>query len=760
MTASSLLPLSLSSNARIKGTVIDEKGDALKYARVVAYSKDSIATETTTTGENGLFNLNNSDIAFLHVSSFGYRQKTVEVTSVDTVCNIRLQPQENALKEVVINGRQPDVKLRGNSLVIPISGTYLEKYANADELLGRLPTVSGYNGNFQVFGRGTPMIYINGRKMTSSTQLTQIEASNIKEVRIISNPGAKYDAEVRSVIEITTKKPFGEGLSISATTRERIANYFSSFQSITLNYRTGGLDIELSGMFWKDRMKFGTDAEKTIYLPSVVTDRLWQTVKNLQTNSLCMLRINYQISPQHMLGAYYRAFWNKTDISYRNRSEVVEDNDTVDVVRNLGQDISRSYPTHSANLYYNGKIGNIELNSDIDCYFSSPRSLKTNDERSEYSGNRFNSYGSFSSSRMWAYKLASSYSVRKSKIEVGIEYTDSKVDMATSSHDQYLPSGDNSIRESNLSVFGQYGLSLADGLDISAGIRYQHTDHKYTDNNTDTQYRRLDNVFPSASLSYRKEKVSASLSYSSAFNQPSYSRLDGNLMYVNRFLYKKGNPNLRNSKFSSMEIMVAYSPAFLRMSYVRQNDPILFFTEILDADKNICLSTYTNGPERKALDVIGGVTIRGKSWNLSPNLGIEKQWFKMRFRDAIMSFGKPRVSMNVNGSLTLPYGIWLMGDFSFQSKGNVRNLHLRSAGVLNLTLYKAFLKGNLSVWLAGRDLFDGQSSRQVIYSGDVRSASHEKMYMRSFEITVRYNFNVPRSKYKGRGAGESEKSRL
>lgn len=760
MTASSLFPLSISSNARIKGTVIDEKGDALKYARVVAYSRDSIATETTTTGENGLFNLNNSDIAFLHVSSFGYRQKIVEVTSVDTVCNIRLQPQENALKEVVINGRQPDVKLRGNSLVIPISGTYLEKYANADELLGRLPTVSGYNGNFQVFGRGTPMIYINGRKMTSSTQLTQIEASNIKEVRIISNPGAKYDAEVRSVIEITTKKPFGEGLSISATTRERIANYFSSFQSITLNYRTGGLDIELSGMFWKDRMKFGTDAEKTIYLPSVVTDRLWQTVKNLQTNSLCMLRINYQISRQHMLGAYYRAFWNKTDISYRNRSEVVEDNDTVDVVRNLGQDISRSYPTHSANLYYNGKIGNIELNSDIDCYFSSPRSLKTNDERSEYSENRFNSYGSFSSSRMWAYKLASSYSVRKSKIEVGIEYTDSKVDMATSSHDQYLPSGNNSIRESNISVFGQYGLSLADGLDLSAGIRYQHTDHKYTDNNTDTRYRRQDNVFPSASLSYRKGKVSASLSYSSAFNQPSYSRLDGNLMYVNRFLYKKGNPNLRNSKFSSMEIMVAYSPAFLRMSYVRQNDPILFFTEILDSDKNICLSTYTNGPERKAFDMTGGVTIRGKSWSLSPNLGIEKQWFKMRFRDAMMSFGKPRVSMNVNGSLTLPYGIWLMGDFSFQSKGNVRNLHLRSAGVLNLTLYKAFLKGNLSVWLAGRDLFDGQSSRQVIYSGDVRSASHEKMYMRSFEITVRYNFNVPRSKYKGRGAGESEKSRL
>lgn len=760
MTASSLLPLSLSSNARIKGTVIDEKGDALKYAHVVAYSRDSIATETTTTGENGLFNLNNSDIAFLHVSSFGYRQKIVEVTSVDTVCNIRLQPQENALKEVVINGRQPDVKLRGNSLVIPISGTYLEKYANAEELLGRLPTVSGYNGYFQVFGRGTPMIYINGRKMTSSTQLTQIEASNIKEVRIISNPGAKYDAEVRSVIEITTKKPFGEGLSISATTRERIANYFSSFQSITLNYRTGGLDIELSGMFWKDRMKFGTDAEKTIYLPSVVTDRLWQTVKNLQTNSLCMLRINYQISPQHMLGAYYRAFWNKTDISYRNRSEVVEDNDTVDVVRNLGQDISRSYPTHSANLYYNGKIGNIELNSDIDCYFSSPRSLKTNDERSEYSENRFNSYGSFSSSRMWAYKLASSYSVRKSKIEVGIEYTDSKVDMATSSHDQYLPSGDNSIRESNLSVFGQYGLSLADGLDLSAGMRYQHTDHKYTDNNTNTRYRRQDNVFPSASLSYRKEKVSASLSYSSAFNQPSYSRLDGNLMYVNRFLYKKGNPNLRNSKFSSMEIMVAYSPAFLRMSYVRQNDPILFFTEILDTDKNICLSTYTNGPERKAFDMTGGVTIRGKSWSLSPNLGIEKQWFKMRFRDAMMSFGKPRVSMNVNGSLTLPYGIWLMGDFSFQSKGNVRNLYLRSAGVLNLTLYKAFLKGNLSVWLAGRDLFDGQSSRQVIYSGDIRSASHEKMYMRSFEITVRYNFNVPRSKYKGRGAGESEKSRL
>lgn len=88
-------------------------------------------------------------------------------------------------------------------------------------------------------------IYINGRKMQDQMELQRLQPNDIKKIEVINNPGARYDANVKSVIRITTKKPQGEGFSFDNKTTFRVNEdkRLSSYESFLTNYRKGGLDV-------------------------------------------------------------------------------------------------------------------------------------------------------------------------------------------------------------------------------------------------------------------------------------------------------------------------------------------------------------------------------------------------------------------------------------------------------------------------------------------------------------------------------------
>ena len=60
-------------------------------------------------------------------------------------------------------------------------------------LFDKIPNVSVKNGAVKVFGRGTPVVYINGRKVRDNAELDQLASDNINSVEVINNPGARYD---------------------------------------------------------------------------------------------------------------------------------------------------------------------------------------------------------------------------------------------------------------------------------------------------------------------------------------------------------------------------------------------------------------------------------------------------------------------------------------------------------------------------------------------------------------------------------------
>ena len=139
--------------------------------------------------------------------------------------------------------RRPITRVEGDALVTSIKGTILEYLGNANDVLGRLPRIVTTSKGIAVFGKGKPLVYINGRKVNNDNLLEQLKSNKIKKVEVVMNPGARYNATVNAVIRITAERAPGEGLAFDSTTKLNYCDYLNGSEIINANYRLDKLDI-------------------------------------------------------------------------------------------------------------------------------------------------------------------------------------------------------------------------------------------------------------------------------------------------------------------------------------------------------------------------------------------------------------------------------------------------------------------------------------------------------------------------------------
>ena len=197
---------------RYKGTIIDEQGQPIAYANIALLSpQDSTLISGGVSNESGLFVIPCEQHPVLaRISYVGY--KTIyKICSQSEVGVIRLQVDNYALKGVTVKGHVPQYQMGSEGLVTNVENTILSKLGTGEDVLTHVPGITKKDGYFEVFGKGAPLIYINGRLMRDASELDQLKSENIKSVELITNPGAKYDASVKAVVKIRTKAAQGEG---------------------------------------------------------------------------------------------------------------------------------------------------------------------------------------------------------------------------------------------------------------------------------------------------------------------------------------------------------------------------------------------------------------------------------------------------------------------------------------------------------------------------------------------------------------------
>ncbi|MBR6279551.1 MAG: carboxypeptidase-like regulatory domain-containing protein, partial [Bacteroidales bacterium] len=190
----------------ITGVVFSENNSPVSFANAVLMAADSSFVSGTITDENGKFSIaKNPKAKFLTVSCLGYETKILSVN--DTFEKIVLKVSDTELEEVTVSAGLPKTRIKDGAMVTDVQNTLLTKVGSTERMLGKIPGVIRTNDGFEVFGKGKPEIYINGVKMRDNNELESISPENIKNVEVITNPGAQYDAEVKAVIRITTLKP-------------------------------------------------------------------------------------------------------------------------------------------------------------------------------------------------------------------------------------------------------------------------------------------------------------------------------------------------------------------------------------------------------------------------------------------------------------------------------------------------------------------------------------------------------------------------
>ena len=753
----------------LTGTIIDENRQPVAYANIyLLHPSDSTVIGGGVSNEAGVFVIPyEQPTVLVRISYVGY--KTVyRLCNNEQVGTIQMKPETMTIKGVVVTGERPKVQLQGNSLVMNVEGTAMERMGTAEDVLSRVPTISKKGEAFEILGKGVPLIYLNNRKLTDLQELKNIQSDNIKSVEVIQNPGARYDASVNAVIIIHTKRTTGEGLGVELSSWSRKGHGFANNERINLTYRTGKVEL-FANLFGAYNKRW----EKGEFEQTVFADTLW-VITNKQKDKVYnpflegRFGFNYQLDDNNSFGGFYQNTYDYVKTWSDYDDDLLANGSMYDHLQNSSVNRAEGAPKHQVNLYYTGKIGKLAIDFNADYTYRNQRNRNQQQELSdEYDDRDVNTYA-LTRSRLMAEKLFVTHPIGKGQIQLGEEYTNTRWNSSFENEEGYIANSNNEQHEQAIAPFVELRQQVG-RFRLSAGLRYEHVESEYFVGGTrrDDQSRTYDEFFPSVSLSTSVKNLQLSFSYAKRTTRPSYWQLSSDVVYENRLNLQTGNPYLKPVKYHNINTMAMWKWLYLNVNFSHCVDPILYTAGSLENDSKVNLVTHKNYDHADWLIVTLGAQKNIKmahevTWTPQYNISLMKPWLKADFLGEQKSFSQPMLSLQLGNIVTFPYNWLVQADFNMHTHGNSgANANFDCTNpIFSLSVSKDFFKRRLNIKLSGNDLFNGAINRFTLYSNRMMFRKMEDNDSRCVTLSLRYRFNVTPSKYKGTGAGNAEKNRL
>src|SRR5205085_165276 len=111
------------------------------------------------------------------------------------------------------------------------------------------------------------------------TLLKSMNANQLDQIEIMTNPPAKYDAAGNAgIINIKTKKNRQTGFNGSATASYSQGKYWRTSESLNLNYRNGKLNAFMNYSFYKNNSFQELSIHRTYRKADKTVDALFDQV--------------------------------------------------------------------------------------------------------------------------------------------------------------------------------------------------------------------------------------------------------------------------------------------------------------------------------------------------------------------------------------------------------------------------------------------------------------------------------------------------
>ena len=758
-----VLPLNASAQS-LKGKVVDENNEPLAYANVMLQKADSTYLSGTMTDTLGMFILTPDPAAsMLHVSFIGYETYLAPVKGTD-FGTIKMSPDTEMLGKAIVKGYLPKTVIKGDAFVTPVENSVLAEAGSAGDVLKKLPGVITKDGGYEVIGKGTPIIYINGRLLRDNSELEQLSSREIKSVDVVQNPGARYDATVKAVIRIQTIKRVGDGFGFDVSSKWAQSKYTNLNEVLNMNYRHNGLDFFASAAYSDSEYFQDTDLYQTLKSKQLLETEQKGHLESRTKAFNPTVGLNWQIAERHSVGVRYRpTFILGTSSMQDFKTSASLDGLLDDQINTVADGHSDPSQTHEMNIYYNGTAGKLNIDFNADFHDSRTNNFQTYNEASTHQDDRILNTVSNTHNRLYASKLTLTYPIFGGILTAGSEYSNTtRYDEYTNS-EGYIPSAYTTIKESETSAYAEYVYPLPFGS-LTAGLRYEHIGFDYYENEVlkQEQSRTYDNLYPNASFAAVAGPFQFLLSYSAKTTRPHYSYLTNSLIYIDRYSMQQGNPLLRPEMNHDASLAVVWKFIQAGVSYQVVKNAILHQETVPKDMDNVILIYYDNFDRKiPTMQAMIAAAPTFGIWHPRLTLALVKQWLTMDSIDGTINLDQPLPVVQFSNTLVLPKGFMINADYAFQGKGDSRIYHLmRPTNNLNASVRKGFLNNTLTLEIFANDILDDNITLIRVYNDAYSLNQWSKVSMRTFGMTLRYNFNTTQSKYKGTGAGTSQKERM
>ncbi len=767
----------LAKTQDVGGKVIDSTGQPLPFVNVVLLSlPDSAFVQGAVTDEEGTFKIvTNQSKGILKLSCIGYETLYLDYKAANGL-TIQMKEDTKILGEVVVKSQLPKTYLKGDAMRTTVEGTILEKAGTVSDALSKIPSLEAErDGAVKVIGRGDAEVYINGRRVLDIKELSRLRSDQIQHVDVVQNPGARYAASVKAVVRITLKKAKGEGFSFEEYAQGIYQYGHTLTNNLDVNYRTGGLDITAS--FWAGRYGHTKSLQENTLLYYEGPDRIEgvssQESKNIWKGWSPQLQVNYMVNANHCFGAFYKydrhpngkfnSMYNTDNYengiyTERSESKIVQED---------------QFKKHIFNAYYNGKVGQLSIDLNVDGLFDDTETPGNTKEQTTVVGStavqRSIESNTISGNNFWASKLIFSYPIWKGNLSAGGEYsynrrTDAYSFMATDNVP--VKATDTKINEKSASAFAEYGRSFG-RVFAQVGLRYEHLKNDYfnfgiKENEVCRDYG---DWFPTAVISAPIGNVQLSLSYRHDIERPNYSNLTSSTVYINRYTYQSGNPYLKPTYTHSLVLNGAYKWMNLTLNYGRIKDALTMSTEPFPGSTDPLISLVRPINSQKDYDrltivasarpVIG---IWHPIWNL---VAMFQNYQSPTATGKTITLNQPWFNGSWRNTIELPHAFLLNADLEWATKGEYNNFRIKKPRIIgNIGVQKDFnLRhlGTLNADLRCYDIFNTNKTDAIIFG--YRELIAHNPARRTFTLEVTWKFNEAHSKYRGSGAGDKQKAR-
>lgn len=702
-------------------------------------------------------------------------QKSFSVKENDRIVDlgkIMISDDTQRLGEITVTAQKPLVKVDIDKITYSLEDDPEAQTNNTLDMLRKVPmvTVDGED-KIQLKGSGNYKIYLNGKpsNMLSSNNasdvLKSMPASSVKNIEVITDPGAKYDAEgVGGIINIITSKNALQGYTGSVNAEGTSFGAVRGGGYITTKIGKVGLTANYNYMdFRRPWGKSESYRENYGDHASLLTQS--GRSKNKGPRQFGSFEFSYEIDSLNLFSISANMFYGShTGISEMNASQTSKN----DPARNY------QYFRSGSSKY---EFGSIDVGADFQHSTKKKDELLTisykfsnspnNSESHTYLHDDVNYYDSIAYPR-WsindAYTMENTAQVdyttptfKDQTLEAGLKYILRQSDSETREQilnedtqqwrDSLRPMRDFKHTQHIYSAYLAYAVKF-DKFGAKAGIRAEGTalEAKFADTpdaNFKTDYF---NVVPNLTLSYQINMAQQlRLGYNMRIYRPGIWHLNP---YVNRDdpeFISYGNPNLSAEKSHGFNLNYSmFTQKFnfnANVSYRFVNNSIQRYS-FVDEENGVNVSTYDNiGKDQSVglflygrwnpvplfnISLNGGVDytdINGESRGLS-NSG----WSGRLFANAQVNLPKD-FSVNMNGGF---FGPWVM----LQTKQS-------SQYWMGISVNKALMDKKLNIRLSCQSPFEKDMKYSTTTTDPTfRSGSTTYFPMREIRLSVSYRFGT------------------